>query len=182
MPDELRKLLVEHFRWVDPGPAASHLVSDVSGWWRDPTILARLGPALADLFRADQPTVVVSPEVTGLMLGPLVATALGVGLVPAYKERPDSRLIAEPTTWATTTADYRGRTLTLGVRDRHLRPGDRVLLVDDWVATGAQLRALYQVITARSAEPIGTAAVIADCPTGLAAELRVRALLTGADL
>ena len=182
VPDELRKLLVEHFRWVDPGPAASHLVSDVSGWWREPEILARLGPALADLFRADRPTVVVSPEMTGLMLGPLVATALGVGFVPAYKERPDSRLIAEPTTWATTAPDYRGRALTLGVRDRHLRTGDRVLVVDDWVATGAQLRALYQVVAARSATPVGTAAVIADCPAELAAELRVRALLTGAEL
>lgn len=181
MADELRKRLLEQFRWVDPGPQATHLVSDVSGWWRDREILARVGPALAELFRAERPTVVVAPEVTGLMLGPLVAVALGVGFVPAYKGQGE-RMIAEPTTWGTTPPDYRGRTLALGVRDRHLRPGDRVLVVDDWVATGAQLRALYQVISARAAEPVGTAAVVADCSAELATELRVRAILAGNDL
>jgi adenine phosphoribosyltransferase len=178
---DLTKRLADRFRWIDPGPTATHLVSDASGWWRDPDILAQLGPALAAPFRPERPTVVVSPEVTGLLLGPLVAVALGVGFVSAYK-RADDRLIAEPATWAETEPDYRGRVLTLGVRDRHLGPGDRVLVVDDWVATGAQLRALYRVIVMRGAEPVGTAAVVADCAPELATELRLRTLLTAADI
>lgn len=174
---DLGKRLARRFRWIDPGPDVTHLVSDVSGWWRDAEILAGLGPALAEPFRADRPTVVVSPEVTGLLLGPLVAVALGAGFVPAYKDGGD-RWIAEPTTWAETDADYRGRRLRLGVRDRHLTPGDRVLVVDDWIATGAQARALHRLIAARGAEPVGTAAVVADCPPELVAELRLHALLT----
>jgi adenine phosphoribosyltransferase len=177
----LRQRLTELFRWVDPGPHSTHLVSDVSGWWREPATLAAVGPALAALFLRDRPTVVVAPEVTGLLLGPLVAVALDAGFVPAVKEGGD-RLIAEPTTWARTSPDYRGRTLGLGVRDRHLRTGDRVLVVDDWVSTGAQLRALYEIIAARGAEAIGAAAIVADCPPGVARELRLRSLLTGADL
>jgi adenine phosphoribosyltransferase len=178
---DVRERLADAFRWIDPGPDATHLVSDASGWWRDPDVLAALGPALAAPFRAERPTVVVSPEVTGLLIGPLVAVTLGVGFVPAYKS-PQDRLIAEPTTWAETAPDYRGRTLTLGVRDRHLRPGDRALVVDDWVATGAQLHALYQVIAARGAEPVGAAVVVVNCPPELARELRVRALLTAHDI
>ena len=80
-------------------------------------------------------------------------------------------------TWAPTPPDYRGRQLRLGVRSRHLAPGDRVLVVDDWVATGAQVRALYDVARALGATPVGCAAIVADCPRPVAAELSIRSLL-----
>ncbi|SDY21722.1 adenine phosphoribosyltransferase [Micromonospora pattaloongensis] len=181
MHSELTRRLTETFRWTDPGPQSTHLVSDVSGWWREPLVLAGLGPALAALHAPARPTVVIAPEVTGLLLGPLVATALGAGFLPAYKDT-GARRIAEPTTWERTGGDYRGRRLALGVRDRHLNPGDRVLVVDDWVATGAQLRALHRLAAARGAEVIGTAAIVADCAPALSAELRLRSLLRGSDL
>jgi adenine phosphoribosyltransferase len=181
MPADLSERLVELFRWVDPGPQSTHLVSDVSGWWRDPTVLAELGPALAAPFRHARPTVVLAPAVTGLLLGPLAATALGVGFVPAYKAG-DGRLPAGATTWAQSPPDFRGRRVDLGVRDRHLGPTDRVLVVDDWVATAAQLHALYAICAARGAEIVGTSAVVAECPPAVAAELRLHALLDAARL
>ncbi|MEV1331765.1 phosphoribosyltransferase family protein [Micromonospora costi] len=181
MPAELRERLVELLRWIDPGPAATHLVSDISGWWRDPEVLAALGPALVEPFRPARPTVVVAPAVTGLLVGPLAATALGVGFVPAHKPG-DGRLPAGPLTWAQSPPDFRGRRVDLAVRERHLGRGDRVLVVDDWVATGAQVRALYDICAARGAEPVGTAAVAVDCPPEVAADLRIRGLLTGTDL
>lgn len=181
MDAEIRQRLIGLFRWVDPGPHSDHLVSDGSGWWRDPVALAALGPALADLFRAERPDVVIAPEVTGLLLGPLVAVQLRAGFVSAIKGG-DGRIPAEPTTWIRTGSDYRGRSLALGVRDRHLNAGDRVLVVDDWVATGAQVRALYELISLHGAIPVGTAAVLADCPAEVSNALRIRSLLSGADL
>jgi len=181
MPAELRDRLVALFRWIDPGPGSTHLVSDVSGWWRDPDVLAALGPALVGPYRAARPTVVLAPAVTGLLVGPLAATALGVGFVPAHKPG-DGRLPAGPLTWAQSPPDFRGRRVDLAVRERHLGPGDRVLVVDDWVATGAQVRALYDICAARGAEPVGTAAVAVDCSPETAAELRIRGLVSGTDL
>ncbi|BCB80516.1 phosphoribosyltransferase family protein [Phytohabitans flavus] len=180
MPD-LAKRLIETFRWIDLGPESTHLVSDMSGWWRDPEIIAALGPALAGLFRPARPTVVVSPEVTGYLLGPLAAAALGVGFAAGHKEGAD-RQIAEPVTWARTAPDYRGRTPGLGIRSRLLGPTDRVLVVDDWVTTGAQVRALYEVIQTLGATPVGCAAVVADCDREVTAELGIRSLLTSDDL
>ncbi|MFV2008520.1 MULTISPECIES: phosphoribosyltransferase family protein [unclassified Micromonospora] len=185
-PIDLRQLLIDTFVWHDPGPASSHLVSDLSGWWRHPRILAGIGPALAELASAgladaDRPSTVMTPQVTGLLVGPLVATALGVGVVPAYKEDPQ-RTIADATTWTTTAPDYRGRTLRLGVRDRHLGPGDRVLLVDDWVTSGAQLRAMAQLAAARGAVVVGSAVIVADCPPAVVDELRIRSLIHSKDL
>lgn len=181
MESDVRQLLRDRFRWTDPGPHSDVLVSDRSGWWRDPDLLRELGPALADLFSDARPTVVVAPEVTGFLLGPLVARALGVGFVEAYRAGR-RRAVAEPMTWADVPADHRGDPQRIGVRSRHLATGDRVLVVDDWVITGAQARALHAVITELGAEPVGTAVVVSQCNPAVAAELQVRGLLTAADL
>ncbi|MGC5285837.1 phosphoribosyltransferase family protein [Micromonospora sp. DT231] len=181
MSADLTARLAALFQWIDPGPDATHLVSDISGWWRDPAVLAELGPALVAPYRAAGPTVVLAPAVTGLLLGPLAATALGVGFVAAHKSG-DGRLPAGPLTWAQSPPDYRGRRVDLAVRDRHLGPGDRVLVVDDWVRTGAQLHALYDICSARGAEVLGTAVVAVDCPPEVAAALRVTGLINAAEL
>ncbi|MEV6342135.1 phosphoribosyltransferase [Actinoplanes sp. NPDC051851] len=178
MNDDLRDRLRAEFRWTDPGPPSEYLVSDRSGWWRDPRILDGVGPALADFFRAERPTVVISPEVTGFLLGPLVARALGVGFVEAYRAGA-RRPIAEPMIWAEVPADHRGDVQHLGVRSRLLTPSDRVLIVDDWASTGAQARGLRSLVGDRY---VGTAVIVDECPPAVTAELRIRGLLTGDDL
>lgn len=141
-------------------------------------ILDGLGPALADFFRADRPTVVVSPEVTGFLLGPLVARSLGVGFVEAYRAGA-RRAIAEPMIWAEVPADHRGEIQQLGVRRQLLAEDDRVLVVDDWSATGSQARGLRTLLGARY---LGTAVIVDECPPAVTAELTIRSLLTADDL
>ncbi|WP_250032006.1 phosphoribosyltransferase [Paractinoplanes maris] len=178
MTTDLRDHLRAAFRWTDPGDGSGYLVSDRSGWWRDPAILAGLGEGLAGLFRAERPTVVVSPEVTGFLVGPLVARALGAGFVEAYRAGA-RRPIAEPMIWAEVPADHRGETQHLGVRQELVRPDDRVLVVDDWAATGAQARALRSLF---GAAYVGTAVIVDECPPEVARELTLRGLLTGDDI
>jgi adenine phosphoribosyltransferase len=173
---DLRDHLRAEFRWTDPGDG--YLVSDRSGWWRSPAILAGLGDGLAELFRAARPTVVVSPEVTGFLVGPLVARALGVGFVEAYRAGA-RRPIAEPMVWAEVPADHRGEKQQLGVRRQLVTPDDRVLVVDDWAATGAQARALSSLF---GPAYVGTAVIVNECPPEVARELTLRGLLTGDDI
>jgi adenine phosphoribosyltransferase len=173
--------LVDAFRWVDVAPDSTHLVSDVSGWWREHGVLAAIGPALAGLFRDDRPTVVVSPEKGGLVVGPLVASALGVGFVEAYKSTR-TRQIADQLVWRSTGLDYRGREFSLGVRARHLGADERVLLVDDWGDTGAQLTALRELVLDVGAEYLGAAVVVDGCPEPVREQLRLRSLLRRTDL
>jgi adenine phosphoribosyltransferase len=181
MHPDLSGRLAAAFRWLDPGPHSAHLVSDVTGWWRDGELLAAVGPALADFARPARPTVVVSPEVSGFLIGPLAALSLGVGFAPAVKEGGDRRIV-DPVTWADAPVDYRGRRLRLGVRTHQLRPGDRVLIVDDWVATGAQLQALHAVVAALGAEVVACAAIVSTCPPSVVEAYGLRSLLTAADL
>ena len=175
---DLRDLLRSEFRWTNPGPNSEYLVSDRSGWWRDPKILDGLGPAMAGLFREDHPTVVVSPEVTGFMLGPLVARALGVGFVEAYRAGA-RRPIAEPMIWAEVPADHRGDVQHLGIRSSLVTGHDRVLVVDDWASTGSQARGLRSLFTQQY---VGTAVIVDECPPAVTAELNIKSLLTGSDL
>jgi adenine phosphoribosyltransferase len=172
---DLRDRLRAAFRWTDPGE--DYLVSDRSQWWRDPTILADLGDALADLFRAERPTVVISPEVTGFLVGPLTARSLGAGFVEAYRAGA-RRAIAEPMTW-TEVVDHRGEVQLLGVRGELLHADDRVLVVDDWAATGAQAGALKALAGDRY---VGTAVIVNECPAPVSSALGVRGLLSGDDL
>jgi adenine phosphoribosyltransferase len=181
MASDLRDRLQATFRWTDPDPGSEILVSDRSGWWRDPHILDEVGPALAALFADAAPSVVVAPEVTGFLVGPLVARALGVGFVEAYRAGA-RRPIAEPMTWADIPADHRGDAQRLGVRSRLLDAADRVLVVDDWATTGAQAQGVYAVVAALGATPVGTAVIVNECSSPVATELRIRGLLTGADL
>jgi adenine phosphoribosyltransferase len=174
----LNQRLIELFGWVDPGPDSSHLVSDTAGWWREPAVLAGLGPALAGLFPDARPTVVIAPEATGLLLGPLVAVAAGAGFLPAYKAGGERRRVGA-LCWAETPPDHRGHRQRLGLDSGRLHPADRVLLVDDWVDSGAQLDALHRLVAAAGAEVVGAAAIVTTCPPETAERLRLRALLTG---
>jgi adenine phosphoribosyltransferase len=178
--EDLRRRLTTAFRWVDPGPDAAHEVSDTSGWWRDPGLLRDLGPALAGLRRDPRPTVIVAPETSGFLLGPLVATALGAGFVEAYKDQRGH--VADRMLRRTTTPDYRGRVMTLSVRGRLLTPADRALVVDDWVTTGAQLVTLRALILSAGADYLGAVTIVDDCTPGVAAAVGLRSLLTRQDL
>lgn len=126
--------------------------ADLTGWWRDPETLGLLGPALATLnVSSEAPTVVLAPQSRGTLLGSLVAHHLGVGLVELRKHPGPA---ADSDAWRvrTTPPDYRDRNLELGFRKDLVKSGDKVLFVDDWIATGGQAltaRALVQDAGAR---------------------------------
>jgi adenine phosphoribosyltransferase len=170
---DLRAALVAAFRWAGPG------ISDPSGWWREPAVLARLGPALAALHADALPTVVLAPASSGFLLGPLVAAALGAGFVGAHR---GGRPLAGEVRSRRGAADHRGRAETWSVPARHLGPADRVLLVDDWVDSGAQLTALAALAADCGAGYVGAAAVVDAAGVVARRELRLRALLRFRDL
>jgi adenine phosphoribosyltransferase len=156
--------------------------ADVSGWWRDAALLARLGPALANLFADANPTVVVGTQSRGTLLGGLVATHLGVGLVEIRKNDGPN---ADSESWRhrTTPPDYRDRHLTLGFPKRLLPAGERVLFVDDWIDTGGQALGAYGLIEDAGAHWIGAAVVVDGLSEPrLRRDLTVKSLLRNREL
>lgn len=178
---ELRFDLQRSFRWRGDRLDYGYL-ADLSGWWASPTVLGRLGPALADLFSDSPPTVVLGPQSRGALLGALVAAHLGIGLVELRK-RPEPAADSDRWLVARTPPDYRDRNLLVGARVGHLAAGHRVLLIDDWIQTGGQATAARSIVDQSGATWCG-AAVIVDglSDSRLRRDLDVRSLLRVRDL
>lgn len=159
---ELRERLISGFRWrSDPPvwPETRTYYSDYSAWWRDATVLEEIGPALAGLYPDDIPTVVMGTESHGFLLGPLVALHHRVGFAAVLKE-PERG--SDDDVWLVrrTPPDYRDRHLDLAIRHSVIRPGDRVLFVDEWAATGGQVLACRQLVDDAGAAWLGAAVIV----------------------
>lgn len=169
-------LLLQHFQWRGDSTDRSRW-ADVSGWWRDATLLQSLGPALADLFSSERPTLIVGPQSRGMLVGALVATHLGVGFVEIRKNSGPS---ADSDAWRTRTTppDYRDRHLSLGFPRHLVTSGERVLFVDDWIATGGQASGTRALVTDAGATWLGAAVIVDGLQDArLRRDLSVRALL-----
>lgn len=168
---DLAVRLRESFRFVGKTE-----LSDPSAWWREPELLSELGPALAELFRDEQITSVVGIEARGFVLAPLVATHLRVPFVEIRKDTHQDD-VGEQLLRRTTPPDYRDRSLALTVRRHAIRTTDSVLLVDDWIETGAQATAVRDLVADAEATWVGAAVIVDALPAGTRRDLGVRALL-----
>lgn len=172
--------LVDAFVWRADG-AEEPARADVTGWWRDPTLLQSLGPGLAGLHE-ERPTVVLGAQSRGTLLGALVAAHLHVGLVEARKD-PDPASDSDQWLTRTTPPDYRDRHLVFGFRRALIRSGDRVLFVDDWIDSGSTAEVCRRLVLAAGGGWIGAATVVdALASSRHRRELPLRALLHVRDL
>ena len=127
----------------------------------DPELTMGMGRAFRERFDrhgVDGVTKVVTAEVSGI--GPALATsvAYGVPLVYARKRRP----ITMPDTVLETQAPShtKGGLTRLIVSPEYLAPHDRVLLIDDFLATGLTIDALADLVGAAHATLLGIGCVI----------------------
>jgi len=145
---------------TEPGPdlhAALALIADVPDFPEPGILFKDITPLLADhtALRAviyalaapgrdadGRPVVdkVLGMESRGFILGAPVALALGVGFVPVRKAGKLPRA-----TYAVSYSLEYGEA-TLEVHQDALEPGDRVLLVDDVLATGGTARATIDLV------------------------------------
>ncbi|MFG2044157.1 phosphoribosyltransferase family protein [Dactylosporangium sp. NPDC048998] len=178
MPSLLARLRIG-FHWRG-GPDVAF--ADITEWWRDPAVLRDLPPAVAGLV-GGEPTVVLGPASRGTLLGALVAAHLGVGLVEVRK---NDRVATHSAFYASRRlpATYHEGGALLSFRRALVRPGDRVLCVDDWVESGAQALAIREMVAEIGAAWLGLACVVDDLGdrAQIRRDLGVRALLTADEL
>jgi adenine phosphoribosyltransferase len=124
--------------------------------FQDITPVLRVGPLLQEVvsdmcrpFRARDVTHVMGIEARGFILGGAVAAALGAGFVPARKP---GKL---PWERATESYDLEYGSDALEAHRDALTPGNRVLVVDDVLATGGTAKAAGQLARALGAELVG---------------------------
>jgi len=147
-----RTEFLRSFEWTD-----GH--ADFAQVLRNETLLDLLGPALAAPFTGQGVSAVIGVEARGFVVAALAARALHVGLILARKPgsvHPASEIeIGE-------TPDWRGRQVELRISPKALKPGERLLLVDDWVETGSQARTVARLVERLGGELAGVSAVVDD--------------------
>jgi adenine phosphoribosyltransferase len=104
---------------------------------------------LVEKIRPWQPNVIVGPEARGFLLGAPIAYALGVGFVPVRKPgKLPAEIISE-----TYALEYGFDTLE--VHADAISPGERVVVVDDLLATGGTMLATANLMRKIGAELLG---------------------------
>ena len=114
---------------------------DVTPLFADPEAFAQMLDDLLGRIGDIEFDLVVAIDALGFILGTGIALRVGKGLVVARKggKLP---LACEVVTFV----DYTRQTKRLEMRPDALRPGERVLIVDEWVETGAQVRAVIGLV------------------------------------
>lgn len=131
-------------RGIEDWPKPGITFRDITPLLADPSALQITVDALADLGRdlADGPIdKVIGVEARGFIFGTPVALALGAGFVPVRKA---GKL---PAVTHAVSYDLEYGSETLEIHRDALAPGERVLVLDDVLATGGTMAAANELVT-----------------------------------
>ncbi len=166
--------LKSHIRTVPDWPAPGVQFRDITPLLQDPRVFRVLIDAFVHRYMdpALRPDVVAGLDARGFILGSVVAYELGLGFVPIRKK---GKL---PFTTVEETYELEYGSATVELHTDAVKPGQRVLLIDDLIATGGTMMAGKKLLEKLGAKVIEGAAIV-DLPE-LGGSDRIRA--TGLDL
>ncbi len=136
-PFNVGQYLRQHIRTVPDWPAPGVQFRDITPLLQDPKVFRVLIDAFVHRYmdRHVRPDVVAGLDARGFILGSVVAYELGLGFVPIRKKGK----LPFDTVQETYELEYGSATVEL--HTDAIRPGDRVLLMDDLIATGGTMMA-----------------------------------------
>lgn len=124
----------------------------------DPELIMQLGEEFGRRFANDQVSKILTIESSGIALALAAGVALRVPVVFAKKHR-SSNVFGE--VYQTTVHSYTHDTdYNIVVESEFLRSGDRILLVDDFLANGKALEGLLELVQQAGAEVVGAGIAI----------------------
>jgi adenine phosphoribosyltransferase len=145
--DDLKKLIREIPDYPKPGI----LFYDLTTLLQDPRGFHSLVDQLCDHYEGKKVDIVAGIEARGFIFAPALAYRLGAGFVPVRKPKK--------LPWKTTSITYQLEygSDSLEIHRDAVRPGHRVLLCDDLLATGGTAAAAVGLIRQLGGEVVGGA-------------------------
>jgi len=120
-------------------------LKDVTPVFEDGQAFKMATKQMVKIAKKLKPTIIVSPESKGFILGAAVATTLGLGIVPIRSPKNLSREFVKDR-----YVSHSGETKELACHDDAITKGDRVVIIDDKLSSGNTL-----LTTARLVERLG---------------------------
>ncbi len=124
----------------------------------DPQLMLRVGRELGARFKTVEATKVLTAEISGIAPALTTALALGVPVVYARKTKPIT--MPEEVFRRSAPSHTKGKNVELMASPEFLMPDDRVLIVDDFLASGRTIQALVNLVADAGATLVGIGAVI----------------------
>ncbi len=125
----------------------------------DPDLMEAAGAVIAGHFAAARPTRILTAEVSGIIPATMAGKALGnLPVVYARKHKPIT--MREPVFVDSAPSHTKGGEVLLMVSPEFLAAGDRILIVDDFLASGRTIDALARIVQAAGAELVGIATIV----------------------
>jgi adenine phosphoribosyltransferase len=148
------ELLSSRIRDVADYPEPGVMFKDITPLLADPAAFGALTGALADIAVRTGATKIVGLEARGFILGAPVAVHAGLGFIPVRKagKLPGATL--------SQAYDLEYGSAEIEVHAEDLSAGDRVLVVDDVLATGGTAEASLQLIRRAGAQVAGVAVLM----------------------
>ncbi|GHF83419.1 adenine phosphoribosyltransferase [Streptomyces griseosporeus] len=170
----LEELLLSRIRDVADYPEPGVMFKDITPLLADPAAFTALTDAFAGIAERTGATKVVGLEARGFILGAPVAVRAGLGFIPVRKagKLPGATL--------SQAYDLEYGSAEIEVHAEDLSADDRVLIVDDVLATGGTAEASIQLIHRAGAEVAGVAVLME--LSFLDGRARLEAALRGAPL
>ena len=137
----------------------------------DAALMLEAGKELASRFANVGATKVLTAEISGIAPALTTALALGVPLVYARKTKPVT--MTDPVYVEAAPSHTKGVSVFLMTSPEFLGPGDRILIIDDFLASGQTIGALVRLVRHAGAELVGIGALIEKSFEGGRHELQV---------
>lgn len=144
----------QYIREVPDFPKEGISFKDITTLLKDGQSFKAAVDAIVEVIKPLRPDVIVGPEARGFLLGAPVAYALEIGFVPVRKP---GKLPAK-TISQTYSLEYGFDTLE--IHEDAIRPEQRVVVVDDLLATGGTMLATAMLLEKIGADMIGMAFLI----------------------
>ena len=124
----------------------------------DPGLIDACGRELAQRLGHVGATKVLTAEISGI--APAVATAMHLGVPVVYARRTRPVTMPDQVLLTVAPSHTRGHTVELIISPEYVRPDERVLIVDDFLATGQTILGLARLTSAAGATLVGVGTVI----------------------
>lgn len=150
----VRDLLLSRIRDVPDYPEPGVMFKDITPLLADPAAFTALTDALAEFVVQHRATKIVGLEARGFILGAPVAVRSGVGFIPVRK----AGKLPGATLGQSYDLEYGSAEIEVHAED--LSAGDRVMVIDDVLATGGTAEASVQLIRRAGAEVAGVSVLM----------------------
>lgn len=124
----------------------------------DPALMAECGRELARRFQHIGATKVLTAEISGI--APALTTALNLGLPVVYARKQKPITMPDQVFLTLSPSHTKGRMVELIVSPEYLAGGEKVLIIDDFLASGATILGLVRLAQTAGAQIVGIGALI----------------------